>query len=407
MPPVRRALLALAALALLSPAAARAGNGLHPRTPVQWPADTACLTVHDRGQGSVLHLDYEIPYEDTEITPDEVDDSRRHQFLAFCRDHSRQEPLPTWLSWKDVDLAAAKMLIDPLDITDEDVLETSSVWKDCWYRITEDDARRAITFTEAAEGVDWDTAALPAGPYVVQGYTWEPAFNIYSQRPGTVHVVDGDDLGAVAPAAALTNLDDYLFAADTLTLRGCVRAMPGSTVSGYWASTDDAVLDWKPFLEGAPLVGGELELTFEAPPEAVQTTVALRVDVTDPMQRTTSAHMQRLIVVLPGSSGESGDCETGNSFIGDPNCEGSSGGADGSSGGEGGSSSSSSGGGAATGGSTGEDASTGAETGKQDLGDRGCACTAGGGEGRSSAWGLVLLLGLGRRARSGRGRSPA
>lgn len=406
MLPVRRALPSLVVAALLVPAAARAGNGLHPRTPVEWPADTACMTVLDRGEQATLHLDYTILDEDTEVTADEVDDSRRHQFLAFCRDHSRQEPLPTWLSWKDVDAAAAKNLIDPLDITDEDVLETSSVWKDCWHRITADEARRPITFAEAMKGVDWDTTDLPVGPYVVQGYTWEPAFNIYSQRPGVVHVVDGPDLAAAPPAAALTNLDDYLFAADILTLRGCVRALEGSTLSLWWSSTSGAALDWKLYAEGVAFTGDAFELEFEAPPEAVMDTIALRVDVTDPMQRTTTAHMPRLIVVLPGASGESGSCETGGSFIGDPGCEATTGG-DGTT----------TGGGLTTGGplggtgegstsaSTGEGTSGGGPgTGEQEPGDKqSCACTSGRGD-AGWAWGLVVLVGLGRRTR--RGRTP-
>lgn len=302
-----------------APAVAFAGNGLEPRTPVAWPDDTACLTVVDRTQGAMLHLDYSIPYEDADVTPDEVADSRRHQFIAFCRDHSREEFLPTWLSWKDVDAAAAKMLVDPLTIEDEQVLETSTVWKDCWFRITADDDRRPITFAQAMKGVDWDTTVLPAGPYVVQGYTWEPWVNIYSQRPGVVHVVDGPDLAAVGPAAAVSTKTDVTFAEDPYVIEGCARALPGSTLTGYWSLSGGGMLDWQPFAEDVPLDGETFELPFLPPPAAAGKTVALRVDVSDPMQRTFSAYPLVLVTVLPGGGGDNTTgCDPEASFIADP-----------------------------------------------------------------------------------------
>ena len=297
------------------PAVAFAGNGLEPRTPVDWPDDTACLTVVDRSESAMVHFDYGIPFEDPEITPDEVADSRRHQFIAFCRDHSREEFLPIWLSWKDVDAAAAKALIDPMLLEDENVLETSTVWKDCWFRITPDDARRPITFAEAMKGVDWDTTALAAGAYVVQGYTWEPTFNIYSQRPGIVHVVDGPDLAAVGPAAAVSTVIDFMFAEDTLMLEGCTRALPGSTLSGYWSHTGGA-LEWMPFAEGVAIDGETFVLPYSPSEDAVKKTVALRIDVTDPMQRTFSAYPSNLLTILPGSSdGTTTGCVPEGSFI--------------------------------------------------------------------------------------------
>lgn len=271
------------------PAVAFAGNGLEPRTPVDWPDDAACLTVVDRSESAMVHMDYGIPFEDPEITPDEVADSRRHQFIAFCRDHSREEFLPIWLSWKDVDAAAAKALIDPMLLEDENVLETSTVWKDCWFRITPDDARRPITFAEAMKGVDWDTTALAAGAYVVQGYTWEPTFNIYSQRPGIVHVVDGPDLAAVGPAAAVSTVIDFMFAEDTLMLEGCTRALPGSTLSGYWSHTGGA-LEWMPFAEG----GSDRRRDLRAAVLAVRRRREKDRRPADRCHRPDAAHLQRL-----------------------------------------------------------------------------------------------------------------
>ncbi|WP_143141390.1 hypothetical protein [Nannocystis exedens] len=412
MRPVRLCIFGLPAgllpvlAALLTPALARAGNGIHERTPVKWPDDTACMTVIDRSQGSIVHFDYEIPQEDTMVTADEVADSRRHQFVAFCRNHTPQEPLPVWLSWKDVEIADAAGISDKEDATDEDVLETHSIYKDCFFRVTADDDRRPITFAEAAKGFDWDTTELAPGPYILQGYTWEPAFNIWSKRPGVVHVVDGPDLSAVAPAAALMNTEDFLFGEDTLVLHGCVRAMPGSTMSGYWAVTGADALDWKPFAEGVPIDGDTLELPFKPPPEALVETVALRVDVTDPMQRTFSAYPRALVVVLPGSGeATTGDgCSDTGAFIGNESCgSGTSGGdstgSDGSSGDppmsttEPDATTTSSGGAASDG--TGESASTTSE--EVPTRDT-CGCHSGGLAG-SWAWTGLVLLGLRRRRR--------
>ena len=401
---VRRSVLplvlavAFAPLAVaFAPLSARAGNGIHPRTPVVWPDDTPCMTVVDRSQAATLQFSYGIPYEDTDTTSDEVADSRRHQFIAFCRGHSPQDPLPTWLSWKDVDAAAAKMLVDPMDVTDDEVLETSSVYKDCFHRITADDARRPIVFAEAMKPVVWDTMGLPAGPYVIQAYTWEPAFNIWTQRPGVVHVVDGPDLSKAAPAAALTNTEDFMFGADTLTLQGCARAMPGSTMSLSWSLTSDPMLNWQPYVEGVALDGDAISLPFTPPEGAIQQTIALKLDITDPMQRTFTTYPIHLLTVLPGGTGTTGCADSG-SFIGGESCgEASSGDATATTGGGGGSSS----GQEPTSSGAASDAGSSSGSMINPVGPDGCACDSGGGAG--TPWGTpwvfggLVLLGLGRR----------
>lgn len=392
----RRLVSLLAVAGALAPLTARAGNGIHPRTPVEWPDGVPCMTVVDRSQSATYQFSYGIPYEDTDKTTDEVADSRTHQFIAVCRDHSPQDPLPTWLSWKDVDAAAAKGLVDAMTVDDEDVFETSSIYKDCFARITADDARRPITFAEAMKPVVWDTAMLPAGPYVLQGYTWEPAFNIWSQRPGVLHVVDGPDLSAVAPAAALTNTEDFMFGADTLTLTGCARAMPGTTMSLYWSLTTGAMLDWKPYVEGVALEGDTISLPFLPPDEAIQETIALRLDVIDPMQRTFSAFPVHLITVLPGGTGTTGCSDTG-SFIGGESCgDGTSSGGGGTGGGASTSDGTVTGGAPTT--STGPDESTGPMI--NPVAPDGCGCDSGERGTGWALWGLALLgLGLRRQKR--------
>src|SRR5690606_5371137 len=93
----------LVSLGWLAPALVQAGNGGHPRTPVVWPEDVACMTVVDRAQSAALHLAYAVPYADVELTPDELPDSRRHQFIAFCDGRSAGVTRPNWLSWVDAD----------------------------------------------------------------------------------------------------------------------------------------------------------------------------------------------------------------------------------------------------------------------------------------------------------------
>ncbi|MBL9107480.1 MAG: hypothetical protein JNL82_41725 [Myxococcales bacterium] len=311
---------------VLSATEAQAGNGVHPRTPVVWP-EHACMTIIDRTDSSELVLNYTIPYEDLRPANavDEVASSRTHQFLAFCRGHSVQEPLPVWLSTADVDEAAALGIVEPNDLTLEDVFDTSMEWQDCLVRITPDDARRSITFAAAAEPVVWDTAGLPIGTYVVNGYTWEPVFNIFSLRNGVVKVVDDPDLAASPPALAISNAEgeEIVWETEALTVYGCASAMDGSTITGYWAQTDNGLpLVWNAFEPDSPVVGDTFELLFKPPPETASKLVALKVEITDPMDRTFDAHMDLLVSVLPGSppsTDTGGECD-GSGFIGDPAC---------------------------------------------------------------------------------------
>ncbi|MCY1060681.1 MYXO-CTERM sorting domain-containing protein [Nannocystis sp. SCPEA4] len=369
---------------------------LHPRTLVVWPEDTPCMTVVDRSQSTLLHFAYEIPYEDTMVPPPpmEVADSRRHQFAAFCRGHSRQTPLPTWLSWADV-AAAGEFGLVPGELGDADVLETSSEWAPCFHRITADDERRPITFAEAAKGVDWDTASLPAGAYVIEGYTWEPGFNLWQVRPGVVHVVDGPGLD-VMPAAAVMTRDDFMFADASLQLEGCARALPGSTLSLWWSIADGDELDWQLASSGTPLMGEAFALTFHPPPEATGENVALRVDVTDPAQRTFAAHPLQLVVVLPAQDDGPGECGSLLGCDDDTTTADPETGPDAGSGGSEAPSTSSDG--PVPGGSPDSSESSGPPMEDSGLGSRGCACGVDGAP-APAALGLFALVGLAARRR--------
>lgn len=321
--------------ALGAPATALAGNGLHPRTPVVWPEDTACLTVVDRSTDPVLEFDYDIPFEDTDVTPDEVPQSRRHQFAAFCRDKDPQTVLPNWFAWADVEEAGMFPLdVDPDEVLPSNVLDTSDEWNGCWTRITGDDERRPITEASAAEPVVWDTTDIAAGTYVVYGYTFEPAFNVYVRRPGVVKIVDDPATDASEPTVAITTREQNLYKNEETMIEGCVSAMEGSTVTGYWAVAEQDP-QWVPFIEDEPVSDGAMALPFLPPEEASGETSMIRIDITDPMGRTYTAYMAELVIVLLQEN--PGDCEDdgGGSFISDPNCGGADDGGSGSDDGEG------------------------------------------------------------------------
>lgn len=396
---------------LLAPSPAHAGNGTHPRTPVLWEPAPACMTIVDRTESPIVEFVYTIPYEDKDPTADEVETSRRHQFLAFCRGHSVQEPLSMWLSQADLEMAADNdpPLIDPATVPADEILDTSPEWMGCFYRITADADRRPITFAAAAEPVVWDTTDLPIGPYVIDGYTWEPPFNIYSLRNGVVKVVDDPDPAASPPAAAVSNQqgEEIVWQTEMLRVYGCASAMDGSTITGYWARTDNPVdgqpLEWNAFEADTPVTGDEWELMFAPPLEAAGELIALKVTITDPMDRTFDAHMDRLVSVLPGSppSSESdGDSCDGMGFIADPGC-GSEATGDAASSGDDADTGSAS---AASGLTEAGESDTGADGGQVPGAKEGCAggCTLGGSSGVSFAW-LAALWCVRRRRRTARG----
>lgn len=389
-----------AALGMSASGTVWAGNGIHPRTPVLWEPAPACMTVVDRTVDAKLAFTYTIPYEDLRPvdSTDEVDDSRRHQFIALCAGHSPQEPLPVWLSVADVMQAEATGTVKLADLDPQEIFETNAMWKDCFTRITADDARRLITFAEAGKPVVWDTTGLAAGAYLISGYTWEPVFNIWSRRPGVVKVIDDPDPTKSGPALAITNEDEIKYSDEVLTVVGCVDAMDGSTITGYWARTSDdtpKVLEWMPFAADTPVSGESFALDFSPPPESVGQEIAIKAEIVDPMDRRYTAHMSALASILEGGAGDSGDCaDSSMNFITPPECESGSGGEGSGSAGTG----ESGGVTAPTGSSGGGGEDTGVTTTPM-AGDGGCGgCVLGGGGSGWLLWTPCLLWLRRRRA---------
>lgn len=309
----------IAALVLALPTVAEAGNALHPRTPVDW-SGAPCMTIIDRSQGGTFPLVYTIPYEDTDVTPDEVDQSRTHQFFAFCRDRHLEELNPGWITEADLNDADAHGLGDAEAVDAElEVLENAPDWADCWVRINGDAERRPITFAAAAEPVPWDTTALPAGTWVVEGYTYEPWANEWWPHPGVFKIVDDPDPAASGPAAALTFAEQTVEYGSDATINGCVDAMDGTVITASWALSGFGMEpQWQVFVDQQPIPSGEFELSFTPPLETVSNTVLIKIDVEDPQGRSWTAHAIRYIAVVE-DFGEDG-CDEGGGFVSDP-CE--------------------------------------------------------------------------------------
>jgi MYXO-CTERM domain-containing protein len=388
---------------LLTPLVAHAGNGLHPRTEVVW-SDTTCFEVVDRSVDPIYEVEYDIPFEDTDVTPDEVMNSRTHQFFGICRQFHSQIFLPNWITWADVADAVDVGLVDMNGIEDDHVIETNPDWDGCWFRVNGDDERRPITNMMASMPVPWDTTGVPVGTYVIWGYTYEPAFNLWKQRQGSiVKVIDGGDPVDIGPGAAITTGEQTPYKGESVAIDGCVNALSGSTMTGYFASTSGAsdpdwTPQWAPFIEDTAVEGESFTLDFLAPDEFAGEQLMIRLDVTDPMGRTYEAHMKENVIVLKGMDG---DCETGGNFIGGAGCGGdeseSSAGASDSDSAETAATDPTAG--SATDGE-GSGSSTTPETGGDDGGKKSCACTSSSGPAPVHLGLLLVLFGIARRRRA-------
>lgn len=298
MTPTSRSLVVATVLVagLWWPCEAGAVDGLRVRTPVVWE-DAPCMSVVDRSVDPVVHLAYTIPFEDTEVTPDEVADGRRHQFFALCRDHDPTDELPSWISEADVAAAEALGLVDPGTITGDAILDLNRAWQGCALRITADDERRPITFAAAAEGVDWDTSAVEPGAWVVEGFTHDPAFSVWSPRPGVIKVVDDLAPEASGPAAAVLNDEAVVDPGEAVPIEGCVSAMEGSTLELRWAEVGEE--RWHTAIVDEPVRGEAFTIDLVLPPEMAGQSARVRVEAEDPQGRRTTAYMSELVIVLP------------------------------------------------------------------------------------------------------------
>jgi hypothetical protein len=305
------AVLATTLLVALTSNPALASNNVHPRTPVVWP-DAPCIATVDRSSTPYFPFDYEIPAEDTQLSSDEFEDSRRHQFVGFCRQWPAGRPPPRYISVADLERAVMAEL-EPSEMLDdpEATLEGSVLWAGCWTRITADDDRRPITNVAAAEPVAWDLAGIDAGTWLIAGYTWEPPYNLWSRAPWVLRVVD--EPAPIDPQAAVTLADttDTVYYDQILELPICVDAVYGSTLTLEWAPSKPDLLEWSALDELALDGSGELLLPFAPPPASFGLTIVVRATVEQPAGSTYEGHaLSPVIVFAPPSDGD-GDGDSG------------------------------------------------------------------------------------------------
>jgi MYXO-CTERM domain-containing protein len=305
--------LGLSLLVATLPLTAEAANALRPRTPATFPTDVPCVQTVQKGD--VLHIDYAVPLDDTELTDDELPDSRRHQFFAFAQQRFDFR-LPLWINQSDYDRAEANG--DVAQYADAPILESDASWPaGTWVPITPDDPRLPITMAQAAMGVDWDTTDAPPGTWLVAAYTWEPEQNLWSHRFGAVRIVDAADPDATGPTVMLQlESSPIVNVGDAYAPTGCVEAPAGSTLTASWGLVDGALEpQWVPFVEDVPVETGPLDLELVPPAEAVGS-VKLRVEITDPEGRSYVAYSPAVIGVL-GSAGDDGAEDEGGDDEGD------------------------------------------------------------------------------------------
>ncbi len=270
---------------------AHAADGDLPRTPMIHLGEQ-CLTVIDRSKDPVVHLDYTIPVTDVCLTNDEPSNSRTHQLIAFCRGTPPGPALPPWLT-----RAEAELLSDPAKpVPAKAVLDEHPDFAGCWHPVLAASERREITCAAARPGIDWDTTGLPAGVYLVRGYTFQPPDSTWSARHGLFKVVDDADPSASAPAVSIANRDTYLWLQQAVRLRLCVDAMPGATVELAFAERAETPT-WQTIVSDLPVATGTVDYEFTPPETFSKTTLVIRATITDPLSRQTTAYMQGEIVV--------------------------------------------------------------------------------------------------------------
>ncbi len=369
-----------------APTSAVASNGVGQRTPPVYPR-AACITQIDRSADPVFHLDIGLPREDVMLTDDEPPDSRRLQFFAVCRDELPDLlSLPNWVTEAEAEAALQSGSLEEA-ATPEEILELRDDWTGCAHPMNAIEARIPISCDATEAGLDFDTSALPAGNYVIRGYTYEPPLNLWSQRKGVLQVRDDD---TPLPAVGLTTpvLDGaQVRVGSPFEIRGCATGPEGTEVALQWVRFSDLdgasdESDWVTFatLEASE---GNFAVEFIPPPEARNQAVGIRAVVDPDGARRWVDHAEGKLIVF--DDGEPSDPPFGEpievcGFYDDDL---------GTSTGE------------LTSGSSGEESLSGEAA--DDSVDSGCACTASPGApdaGRPTGWLFTLaVFGLARRRR--------
>lgn len=297
------------AIALVG-AEAQAGNAAAPRVPPSF-LGAQCVQTVRRDEDPVLALPIGIPFEDTGLTADELPDGRRFQFFASCRPVGPGEELPPWISAEDVARASA---LDPAvgDPGPEAILESAAAFTGpghdgeagtCIVPITGAGERLPITCEATSVPVSWDTTSVPPGAYEIWGYTFAPAQNLWTPRPGVVRIVDGPEADAGPAVAFAWPLAAVTAGLDAgVVMRGCVAASPGTRLEIAYATADALAEESDPWVPWVELQedDGAFEVAWVPPPELVYEAVFVRAIATDPAGRRFAASTRAPIVFVPG-----------------------------------------------------------------------------------------------------------
>ena len=258
------------------------------------------MTVVDRSVDPLVHLPYTIPLSDTCIGAGEVEDSRTHQYVALCRMPGPWESLPHWLDLEDVeDALAAGALLQTETPPDAEILERAPGWVDCHSVIGSDEDRRPIHCSHAIDGIQWNTSQLPAGVWVLAGYTYQPPLNMWSPRQGVFKVVDGTSPDL--PAAGLHPHAEQAGDDPPFQVTACVDAEPGSTLTVSVADGEDEPDAW--FDLSSVVVQDTGDVPFELDLSQVfdaAVGVAIRVRVETPSGASFTYVSPRLVTYFPG-----------------------------------------------------------------------------------------------------------
>ena len=319
LPAMRRTGIALAFAAFaLGSATAHAANAERMRTPALFEG-APCMTVVDKTiDGPVFHIDYQVPFDDVELTDDELPNSRRMQFFAFKEQrHNWREGMPTWINQADFDLANANGDIE-MPYTNDDILELTSLWSpDAWVRITPDDPRLPITMEQAAMGVDWDLTDVSLGTWIIQAYTWEPEQNLWSFRLGAMRVTDSAATEESAgPSAFLDNFaNTSAMVQEKYVVEGCVVADEGTNYTVSWGVIEGLMEpNWTEIVTAMPLPPGDtLSIDWWPDERAAGSEVRIKVDLEDAEGNVYTAFTPAPITVsCPGGcEGDTDDGDTG------------------------------------------------------------------------------------------------
>lgn len=294
---------------------AAASPGPHDMVTVLWD-ETECMTLVDRSTRSAeLPLSYALPTESPMAgeskCPDEPEESRTIQFIAFCEDPGK--PSASRVYSTDVDAS---------QLPTGAVLETSDA---CWVEITTADTRQPMQFASHEDPLVWNTADVEPGAYSVWAFSLVPPFIAWTRRTRNIVKIHDGDPHAVGPALALTSAEMVVDVGEAATVEGCIHALPGTTLSAEFTTLVDG--DWAPFVEDVAVEGNTFALAF-APPEAGSFNV--RVTATDPQGRSFVAYAPSVV----SSIEMDGACEEGSTFLPCPEPDATSTGEDESSGGD-------------------------------------------------------------------------